>query len=156
MVGFGYRNPSRPIASTNIGLHTTQSLVLVAIMMIKASNTNTQDLFGFHVSLRDRLLLVSSAYESSNATGINGDQTNNDATLSGAAYLFAKVGTQWSQRAYIKASNTNKDDEFGFSLALSNDFFVIGAPFEASDARGVGGDEANNNMPFAGAAYIFE
>lgn len=123
---------------------------------IKASNTNTQDLFGFHVSLRDRLLLVSSAYESSNATGINGDQTNNDATLSGAAYLFAKVGTQWRQRAYIKASNTNKDDEFGFSLALSNDFFVIGAPFEASDAKGVGGDETNNNMPFAGAAYIFE
>ena len=123
---------------------------------IKASNTNARDLFGYHVSLRDRLLLVSSAHEGSNATGINGDQTNNDAPLSGAAYLFAKVGTTWRQRAYIKPSNTDQDDLFGFSLALTDDFFVIGAFSESSDAVGVGGDTTNNNAPSSGAAYIFE
>lgn len=123
---------------------------------IKASNTDASDQFGFHVALKDRVLLVSAPYESSNATNINGDQRNNDASRSGAVYLFARVGDTWSQRAYIKASNTDKDDAFGWSVALTDDALIISAPAESSDAKGVGGHESNNNMPGSGAVYVFE
>ena len=44
--------------------------------------------------------------EDSNATGINGNQSDNSATESGAAYVFTRSGTTWSQQAYVKASNT--------------------------------------------------
>jgi uncharacterized protein (DUF433 family) len=50
--------------------------------------------------------VVGAYYESSNATGLNGDQGNNLAANSSAAYVFVRNGTNWSQQAYLKASNT--------------------------------------------------
>ena len=44
--------------------------------------------------------------EDSNATGINGDQSNDLANGSGAVYVYARSGGAWSQQAYVKASNT--------------------------------------------------
>ena len=33
----------------------------------------------------------------------------------GAAYVFVRSGTSWSQEAYLKASNTDRDgDNFGY------------------------------------------
>jgi hypothetical protein len=49
----------------------------------------------------------------SNATGVNGDQANNLAQMSGAAYVFVRSGSTWSQQAYLKASNTEANDVFG-------------------------------------------
>src|SRR5688572_8194193 len=48
------------------------------------------------------------------------------------------------QQGYLKASNTNVDDNFGLNVALSNDTLVVGAPQEGSNATGVNGDQANN------------
>ena len=57
--------------------------------------------------------IVVGAYgEDSNATGVNGNQTSNSATDSGAAYVFVREGTNWSQQAYLKASNTGKGANF--------------------------------------------
>ena len=44
---------------------------------------------------------------------MNGDQSNNSASDSGAAYVFVRSGTSWSQQAYLKASNTGAGDRFG-------------------------------------------
>ena len=44
--------------------------------------------------------------EDSNVTGVNGNQDNNSAYFSGAAYVFVRTGGAWSQQAYVKASNT--------------------------------------------------
>ena len=48
-----------------------------------------------------------------------------------AAYVFVRTGTSWSQQAYLKASNTDAQDHFGRSLALSADgdtlAFVVAA-----------------------------
>jgi hypothetical protein len=61
----------------------------------------------------------------------------------------------WSQQAYLKASNTNADDLFGHSVAISGDTIVIGAIHEASRAVGVNGDQQDNSASRAGAAYVF-
>ena len=51
-------------------------------------------------------VVVGAHGEDSNATGVNGNQADNSASDSGAAYVFVRSGTTWSQQAYLKASNT--------------------------------------------------
>jgi hypothetical protein len=61
----------------------------------------------------------------------------------------------WSQQDYLKASNTDAGDYFGQSVAVSGDTAVVGAPYEASAATGVNGNQADNTADGAGAAYAF-
>jgi hypothetical protein len=76
--------------------------------------------------------------------------------MAGAAYVFARSGMTWSQQAYIKASNTDGRDRFGGAVALSGDgsTLLVGAPWEASAATGIDGDQRDNSMLMAGAAYL--
>jgi hypothetical protein len=126
---------------------------------IKASNPDAQDAFGHSLALSgDGSTLAVGAYrEASNATVIGGDQSNNSAPDSGAVYVFLRSGTTWNQQAYVKASNTQADDQFGWALALSSDgnTLVVGARYEDSNATGVGGDQTNNTPTNSGAAYAF-
>src|SRR5439155_9843308 len=98
------------------------------------------DLFGVSVSVSGDTVVVGAILEDSNATGVNGNQSDNSATNSGAAYVFARSGTNWSQRAYLKASNTATLDYFGSSVAVSSDTVVVGAMWEDSNATGVNGN----------------
>jgi trimeric autotransporter adhesin len=122
---------------------------------VKASNTDAEDLFGQAVSLSGDTLAVSALREASAARGVNGDQANDDALLAGAVYVFARAGSTWTQQAYLKASNTEEGDIFGFALALSGDTLAVGAPAEASAATGVDGDQTDNRARPAGAVYVF-
>jgi hypothetical protein len=122
---------------------------------VKASNTDAYDYFGTSVALSaDGATLAVGAYrEKSSATGIDGDEADNSATESGAVYLFSRSGGNWTQNAYIKASNTDAYDYFGHSLALSADgtTLAVGADGEDGSATGIGGDETGNS----GAVYLF-
>ncbi len=122
---------------------------------LKASNTDAGDLFGLSVSISGDTAVVGAVAEGSNATGVNGDQSDDSAPDAGAAYIFARNGTVWSQQAYVKASNTDGNDEFGFSVAASSDTVVVGAMGEASSSTGVNGYQSDNSSPAAGAVYIF-
>jgi hypothetical protein len=128
---------------------------------LKASNTGGAidggfgDQFGGSVSLSGDTLVVGAPLESSNATGVNGDQSNNAAGFSGAAYVFVRSGTTWVQEAYLKASNTGAADHFGTSVAVSGDTLVIGAPGESSNATGVNGNQNSESVSGSGAAYVF-
>ncbi len=118
-----------------------------AIGYVKASNTGAGDRFGYPVALSadGNTLAVSAFYEDSNATGIGGNQNNDDASDSGAVYVFVRAGGAWSQQAYVKASNTGNNDYFGYTLALSDDgdTLAVGAPFEDTTANS------------SGAVYVF-
>lgn len=128
---------------------------------VKASNTGSAQGFGTSVALTadGNRLLVGAPGETSRAIGLNGDQTN--APLpdqgQGAAYLFGRNGGVWSQRAYIKASNTGVSDNFGAHLAIAANGSVaaVAAPLEASNATGIGGDQSNNAFPESGAVYLY-
>ncbi len=122
---------------------------------LKASNAGAGDFFGIAAAMSGNTLVVGAPRESSNATGVNGDQGNNSAFYSGAAYVFVRNGTNWSQQAYLKASNTAGGDYFGYSVSISGDTIVVGAASEDSSSQGVNGDQNNNNTFNAGAAYIF-
>ncbi|WP_206212380.1 FG-GAP repeat protein, partial [Wenzhouxiangella sp. XN79A] len=122
---------------------------------LKASSTDAFDQFGFSVAISGDTVVVGAPDEDSDATGVDGDQASNAAISAGAAYVFVRTGTGWSQQAYLKASNTDAGDRFGESVAVSGDTVVVGALFEDSDATGVDGDQASNAAPEAGAAYVF-
>jgi hypothetical protein len=126
---------------------------------VKASNTGADDYFGENVALSadGNTLAVGARYEDSNANGIGGNQTNNSASNAGAVYVYSRSGTTWSPQAYVKASNTEGGDFFGWSVALSADgnTLAVGATNENSNATGIGGDQTNNSASQSGAVYVF-
>lgn len=128
----------------------------------KASNTGDRDTFGGSVAISSdgNTLVVGADGEDSAATTVNGDQNDDTAGEAGAVYVFNRDGSsgQWSQQAYLKASNSEADDRFGYALDLSGDgnILAVGAYNEASGTDGVDGDQANNFRYYAGAVYIFE
>lgn len=123
--------------------------------LLTASNVAAWDAFGASVAVSGDTIVVGAYAEDSNATGINGDQADNSALESGAAYVFVRSGSTWSQQAYLKASNTDQNDNFGWSVGVSGDTAVVGAFREASNSTGVDGDQGNDSATQAGAAYVF-
>jgi len=122
---------------------------------LKASNTGSNDFFGTSVAVSGDFVIVGANGEDSNAIGVNGDGTDNLASSAGAAYVFAREGTTWSFLDYLKASNTEANDSFGQSVAVSGGYFVVGANGEDSNAVGVNGDQNSNSLTNSGAAYVF-
>ncbi len=123
--------------------------------LLKASNTDAFDQFGIAVAIAEDTVVISADREASSAIGVNGNQSDNSAIFSGAAYMFSRNGNTWSQQAYLKASNTEASDHFGSAVSISGDTVVIGADREASNATGVGGNQTDNSATGAGAAYVF-
>jgi hypothetical protein len=122
---------------------------------LKASNSEVGDKFGFSVSIDNDTVVVGAYREASNSTGVDGDQSDNSVVDSGAAYVFIRSGDTWSQQAYLKASNTNVHNYFGYSIAIANDTVVVGALLEESNAIGINGDQSNHEAPASGAVYVF-
>ena len=127
---------------------------------IKASTPQLQDWFGANVAVSGdgNTVLVGAPMEDSRARGINGDQQDNSATESGAAYLFTRSGTTWSQQAYMKAENADAFDEFGTSVAVSGNGrrLLVGARMESGGAAGINGNQSDNSLPESGAVYMWE
>jgi hypothetical protein len=122
---------------------------------LKASNTGALDFFGFSVALSGDTLVIGAYQEDSMAQGVDGNQADNTASNSGAAYVFRRSGTAWLQEAYLKASNTDAADRFGLSVALSGDTLAVGAQHEDSAAQSVDGNQDDNSATDSGAVYIF-
>ena len=102
-------------------------------------------------------VVVGAILEDSNATGVNGNQSDNSAGLRRGLRLRAERQASWSQQAYLKASNTDATtDSAQDSVAVSGDTVVVGCfPSEDSNATGVNGDQSDNSAADAGAAYVF-
>jgi hypothetical protein len=74
----------------------------------------------------------------SGATVVVGADGQNNQT--GAAYVFVRSGTTWSQQAKLTASDGDTFDDFGYSVAIYGATVVVGTPSENA---------------FVGAAYVF-
>ena len=135
---------------------------------VKASNPGNSDHFGNAVALSadGNTMAVGAFWESSAATGVNGNQDDNSIPQAGAVYVFTRRGGAWTQQAYIKASNTGnagegdlpgEGDQFGFSVALSDDgnTLAVGAPSEDSSASGINGNQKDESALTAGAVYVY-
>lgn len=102
------------------------------ISKLLASDAGTDDEFGFSVSVSGDTALIGAYWD---------DDAGSQA---GAAYVFVRSGSTWTQQAKLTASDAGAGDQFGFSVSIDGDTALIGADHE--DHTG-GAD--------AGAAYVF-
>lgn len=123
-------------------------------------------IFGSAVAISDdgMTLAVSAAGEDSSVTGVSSEldplQDDNDATDSGAVYVYTKVDGAWQLQAYIKppvAQAPSEDefgDSFGWALALSSDgnTLAVSALFEDSN----GADPLDDSLENSGAVFIYQ
>ena len=158
----GVNGPQRDEAADAAGavyVFTRRGVTWSQQAYIKASNTAAGDRFGYSLALSDDgdTLAVGAIGEDSAAVGVNGNQADDAADQAGAVYVFSRAGVTWSQQAYVKASNTQAGDLFGFCVALDR----MGATLavcgydEDSSAQGVNGDQSSNTSNGSGAAYVF-
>src|SRR6185295_9812360 len=98
-----------------------------------ASDAAVNLCFGYSVSVSGDTVAVR-AYVDYNAGGVD----------AGAAYVFARSGTNWTEQQKLLASDAAASDWFGYSVSVSGDTVVSGAWL----ADAVGGVDA-------GAAYVF-
>ena len=122
---------------------------------LKASNADLSDEFGASVAISGEIIVVGSEIEESGSNNVNGNQLDNSAPTSGAAYVFIRTNNNWSQEAYLKASNSERVDSFGISVAVSENTIVVGAEGESSDTNEINGNQSDNSVNDAGAAYVF-
>jgi len=110
---------------------------------LTAPNGEGGDDFGISVAIGGDTVVVGAIGESSNQTAVTNGTTasaDNSAASAGAAYVFKRSGTTWTQEAYLKAANAEAGDTFGRSVAIGTDSIVVGADGEAGTQ---------------GAAYVF-
>lgn len=124
--------------------------------ILKAIVPRPSDSFGSAVALYDDSALIGSCGDASSASGIGADPSRRDTPYAGSGYLFAREGAKWKPTLYLKASNPDSRDSFGFGVALSKSTAVISAIWEASAASGIDGDQKSNAATYAGALYAFE
>jgi hypothetical protein len=140
---------------TNSVAISPQNLMLESIGYFKASNTDVNDQFGVAVALSDdgRTLAVAALAESSNATGVNGNQADNSSVYSGAVYVFRRVASGWRQEAYLKAGVNQPLEFFGSSdprnksLAINANGTLLAVGARGLDTPGIGD---------AGVVYIYQ
>jgi len=89
------------------------------------------DRFGWSVSLSGDTALVGAIFAAD--SGLE----------SGSAYVFARSGTSWTQEAKLLAGDGAAVDAFGYSVSLSGDMALVGAPDD---------DDSGSE---SGSAYVF-
>ena len=176
----GCDNDSPPRGSANIWVGAAYVFVRAGDTwteqaFIKANNARPYNSFGVKLALSGdgQTLAVASYLEDNAGRGIRGPelqpflivdhldpwrQRQGQAEESGAVYVYTRAGTSWTQRTYVKASNSDAGDEFGSSVALSRDgrTMAVGAHNEDSAAVGINGNEGDNSAADSGAVYVFE
>jgi hypothetical protein len=124
---------------------------------LKPTQLGAGDVFGNSVDLSDdgNTLVVGSMREDGSGTGVN-PVANNSATEAGAAYVFVRSGSTWSQQAYLKATDVTAGDQFGGNVAISGDGNTVAVGAIGEDGSGTGiNPVVNNSATSAGAVYTY-
>src|SRR5882672_8512177 len=129
---------------------------------LQASNAENGDSLGYSLAISEdgNTIASGAADEDCLTPGVNPPGCDNDQKLdtsAGAAYVFVRSGSAWTQQAFIKASNPHKQDWFGVRINISgdSDTLAVGAQNEDSAAKGINGNQADTSAPEAGAVYYF-
>lgn len=98
---------------------------------LTASDREAGDNFGYSVSISGDTAII----------GAMGDADNGP--NAGAAYIFARNGSEWAEQAKLITADGARGDHFGWRVAISQDTVFVGA---------VDADDMSSN---SGAVYVF-
>lgn len=87
---------------------------------LTASDQGKYDNFGAAVAIEGDMILIGAPGEDYPLPGSGQDR--------GAAYVFVRTGTAWTQQAKLLAGDAGGHDEAGWAVALSGNTAVVGAP----------------------------
>jgi hypothetical protein len=104
-----------------------------------ASDRLTSHKFGYSVALSGDTAVIGST------TAAVATSPHHTHPLPGSAHVFERAGDTWIERAKLTASDGAYGDDFGFSVAISDDTVLVGAPRI---------DVGSNTDQ--GSAYVFE
>ncbi|MEZ5327882.1 MAG: FG-GAP repeat protein [Verrucomicrobiales bacterium] len=79
------------------------------------------DAFGSSVAISGSTIVVGCPGDDS-----NGDPADISLSASGADYVFVRVGENWQQQAYLKASEPVFNAAFGSAVAIADDILAVG------------------------------
>ena len=113
------------------------------VQKIVTSDRAAGDYFSVSLAISGDYAIVSAYGQDYDAAGAN------YVVNSGAAYIFKNTSGTWSEVQKIVASDRATSDNFGFAVAISSDYIIVGARSEDHDAAGA------NYVQDAGSAYIF-
>ncbi len=102
---------------------------------LTAADGAAGDWFGYSVALSGDTALIGAHFVDDDVNGID----------SGAAFVFTRSGTAWSQYAKLTPADGAAGDQFGGRVAMSGNTAVIGARLVDDVVRGVD----------SGSAYVF-
>lgn len=116
-----------------VEVNRAQRDALALTTFVKASNPDNDDGFAQALAARDGLFVVGAPAEQS---AVFDNQNNNAVVNAGAAYVFERSGSVWSQRDYLKAHDNiiAEGDRFGAGLASAGDWIAVGAPGRNDEA----------------------
>lgn len=117
---------------------------LVQAFHAVAPDATAADRFGCSVAISGNYAIIGANLEAHDAVGLN------PLNSSGSAYIFKKTETGWQFQQKIVANDRAANDQFGYSVAISGEFAIVGAQFEDQDAAG------SNTVSNAGSAYVFK
>lgn len=107
---------------------------------LTAADGAANDLFGYSVGIDGETAVIGALFAD---IGANQDQ--------GAAYVFDRAGSVWTQRQKLVASDGAVDDNFGYSVAISGDKIIAGARYSDISTSSPRAPQATDQ----GAAYFF-
>jgi hypothetical protein len=124
-----YASLTEAIESLNAENPSESDLRFVQRQRFTASDGAASDYFGYSVAVFGDTAVIG-AYGNLSARG--------------AAYIFVRTASGWTQQAKLTANNNEAGDLFGRSVAISGDTVIVGAPQKT----------INGNIN-QGAAYVF-
>ena len=89
-----------------------------------ASDRAGGDNFGISTDIDGNYIVVGAYFEDEDANGMN------FLNAAGSAYIFKNTGGVWSQVKKIVNADRAANDRFGWSVSVSGDFVMCGAPNE--------------------------
>jgi len=103
------------------------------VAKLSTNNSTPGDKFGYSVALSGDQALIGTAFD------------DEKGAESGSAYLFVRTDDgKWIQTKQYFATDAEKEDRFGYSVAISGNEILVGA-------------SRNNDMgPYSGSVYFFE
>ena len=115
------------------------------VQKINNSDQDDYDRFGWSVAIDGNMAIIGAYAEDEDASDAN------TMARAGSAYIFQRGGDGvWTEMQKIVASDRTADDEFGWSVDISDSTVIVGAHHEGHNAAG------GEYEYHAGSAYVFD
>ncbi|MGB0849661.1 MAG: T9SS type A sorting domain-containing protein, partial [Bacteroidia bacterium] len=112
-----------------------------------SNDYSTGDGFGYVIDMSGNYAVISAVAHSHDKQGVD------SISYAGAAYIFKRNGSSWTQIDKIVASDRGVRDNFGESVGISNNYVIVGTSYEDHNALGLDSLNSSGSVYFYGLDF---